>query len=751
MKTKNIEASDLQKRLAKEGYADELFGDLDNQRSDGQNDVKADCPFCEGNDFSYSTAEPLFRCWNCGKKGDWIDYVQMKKDLDFQQALHHLAQMGGIELEDVEVSQEYREKRRAWELFDEVFSYTQRMLFESEGKKVLDYLKQRGYRVEEIRDMGLGACSDRETLVNHLKHDGFTQEELSDNGIFTGGNNRGFGITHELIIPWQDRYGKALALAGRIVDHESNSDTPKYLISSGLERSGTFIGLDQTGNSSELILVEGLLDALYLNSHGFAAIGKGGNDDLSDKQEELLSEIDPNQLIVAYDDDEAGKEGTQKVVRQLQDSDFRTYVATFDGHKDPDELVRQEGPESFQRCVDKSTRAPKWLGSYLVDRHDLSTDRGRDQTISRALEASSDLTGMAKQDFDQVLSSSLGERYEKRAKRERKKQRREKLERAKESTIEKLEQMDEPDPEQLRQVLSESLENVNEEDTDRIEHYRMEDFLEDIRDGQPGLETGIDALDERINLPQGALTIIAGRSGHGKTTFMLNMLLNMIEEYPDREFGYFSYEESRDRLTTKLLMSHAGVELSESYEGVTNFDRYRNYLKGDRDNEKIEGALKDLGNYMEDRRLSLVSEPLTVDELSSAIHRVADNRGQLGAIFVDYLQKVETSTNSDTRYLQIARVTERLRRSSTELDVPIICGAQLNRGAERENDLKMSHLREGGDIEKDANLIIALEKDGHRLDLELLKNREGSMENLPSLDFQGSILRISSGDNNDLY
>ena len=59
-----------------------------------------------------------------------------------------------------------------------------------------------------------------------------------------------------------------------------------------------------------------------------------------------------------------------------------------------------------------------------------------------------------------------------------------------------------------------------------------------------------------LEIDQGQLTLIAAPTGHGKTTIMINMMLNMAKKYPDKKFYFFSYEEKEDIVRQRILISH---------------------------------------------------------------------------------------------------------------------------------------------------------------------------------------------------
>ena len=190
------------------------------------------------------------------------------------------------------------------------------------------------------------------------------------------------------------------------------------------------------------------------------------------------------------------------------------------------------------------------------------------------------------------------------------------------------------------------------------------------------MTTGYQKLDDLIRIPVGALTIIAGRPGHGKTTFQLNLLVNMIRAYPDKAFYFFSYEEARKTLAVKLLMIMAGVTISQK----TNYGAYVHYLKDKRGSDlKIERAVQDYEKLTSAGRLLLSDRMYSAEDLTSVIGLLA-KRGDTGAVIVDYIQKIPlTRPTQSQRYLEIKQISSLLLEQAVRQDIPIILGAQLGR------------------------------------------------------------------------
>jgi replicative DNA helicase len=305
------------------------------------------------------------------------------------------------------------------------------------------------------------------------------------------------------------------------------------------------------------------------------------------------------------------------------------------------------------------------------------------------------------------------------------------------------------------------------EPKDIFDVYGLDDLKRDLTMGKSGLKTGYRELDKFISIPQGAITIIAGRPAHGKTTFQLNLLVNLLndESLTDKKFYFFSYEEARMNLSTKLIMIMADIVLDKKH----NYGAYINYLKKGHDDNyrkqrEIDRSLELFDKLTKfSKRLYLMDHAYRIDNLVDRLKRL-DSR-KIGAIFIDYIQKINCFNPQQwQRYMEIKEISYRLVEYAKQENIPVIMGAQANRAAT--NTIKLTQMRESGDIEQDANLILGVhnkllsappgsdaEAEGNAqymdngivsLRIRILKNRTGVAWKDVNLLFHPSTLKITS-------
>lgn len=286
--------------------------------------------------------------------------------------------------------------------------------------------------------------------------------------------------------------------------------------------------------------------------------------------------------------------------------------------------------------------------------------------------------------------------------------------------------------------------------------YTYQHLLTDLSQTREGLKTGYPSLDKLIEIPQGAITLIAGRPSHGKTITQLNLLVKMIKLYPHLHFYFFSYEEPKSQILLKILNILAEDMINESH----NLANIEGYLRGGHTGRtKLDAATLELQSLTESGRLVVSDHSYYVDDLSLVISKLTKKFGNtLGAVFIDYIQKIKIKYKYPTRQLELQKISSEILETAKSQNLPIVLGAQLGRGTGKKEVLKLDNLREAGDIENDAKLVLGLwnqakdEADsrdelqkGRILDLEfvILKNRNGPSYQSVFLEFDKplSILR----------
>ena len=185
----------------------------------------------------------------------------------------------------------------------------------------------------------------------------------------------------------------------------------------------------------------------------------------------------------------------------------------------------------------------------------------------------------------------------------------------------------------------------------------------------------------------------------GKTSMVLNLAKNVAQLH-SLPVCMFSLEMSKEQLTYRLLSMEIGVEVGRLRSGRLQQEEWP--LLGQGIN-----TLGQLPIYIDDK------PTISILEMRSLCRRLmAEQRGDLGLVVIDYLQLMEGSS-SDNRVQELSRITRGLKAMARELNVPVIALSQLSRGVESRMNKRpmLSDLRESGSIEQDADLVLMIYRD----------------------------------------
>ncbi len=228
-----------------------------------------------------------------------------------------------------------------------------------------------------------------------------------------------------------------------------------------------------------------------------------------------------------------------------------------------------------------------------------------------------------------------------------------------------------------------------------------------------GLQTGFADLDEPLSgLQQGEMIIIAARPSMGKTALALNLAEQIamggstpFEPASDERVpvGVFSLEMSKSSLVQRLISAYSGVDSHKLRTGQFSQDDLIN---------RITPACEVLERaplYIDD------SPALSVTALRARARRMKQRFG-IRCVVVDYLQLLTSPGHGrESRQVEVSAISRGIKAMARELELPVICLAQLNRGSEQRegNRPRMSDLRESGSIEQDADVVLLLHREAY--------------------------------------
>jgi replicative DNA helicase len=298
-----------------------------------------------------------------------------------------------------------------------------------------------------------------------------------------------------------------------------------------------------------------------------------------------------------------------------------------------------------------------------------------------------------------------------------------------------------------------------------------ENELKERQGNKPeSLNSGYTIGGEPLLLPSGAISVFTAPTSHGKTTFLINLALNVATASPDKETYFFSYEEDGDSILINTLNTYLDEEISsnnrrtlKSYFATGSTE----YIKSQSKDYFTSTKDKFFRELIETRRLNIHYSSYNSDTLIEAI-RYLHKHAKPGAIFIDYIQLLnlpEGKYKTYSRQEEIKEICIALKDVAVETGLPIILGAQFNREVVNQLRIHATNIGEAGDIERIANLIVGfwnnnfkpLAKEGELNEINnkgattpdtlyttILKNRGGRVGLEEILSFNGNTGKIKN-------
>ncbi len=320
------------------------------------------CPFHneKSPSFSVEPGKQFFYCFGCNKGGSVIQFVMNIEHLDFLEALKYLAERAGINLPEPEDSGEREKARKRKEILElnkEAARFYYACLAGKNGLKAQSYLNRRGLTEKTIRQFGLGLSPGSwSELSNQLLAKGASKELLLSSGLSLKSKSGDLvdRFRERIMFPIFDIRGNIIGFGGRVMDgsqpkYMNSPDTPVY------NKSRELYGLNyaRMSASKKLLIVEGYMDVISLHQAGidFAVASLGTA--LTQMQAWILKKYS-DEVIIAYDADSAGQAATLRGLDILEEAGCRVKVLTIPEGKDPDEYIRNNGPEKFKNLLDRA-------------------------------------------------------------------------------------------------------------------------------------------------------------------------------------------------------------------------------------------------------------------------------------------------------------------------------------------------------------------------------------------------------------
>lgn len=403
-------------------HADEIKSKLDivdiiseyiSLRPAGSN-FRALCPFHNEKtpSFMVSPDKQIYHCFGCGKGGDLISFVMGMEGLDFVEALKSLAPRAGVIIDNQEFS-DNSQKNRLLQILEFSRKYYNYILTSEKGDRekiqsIKRYLNARGLSEEAISNWQIGYSLDNyDDLLNFLKSKKFTDTEILSSGMsFKSEKGKHFNrFRDRVMFPINDINGRTVAFTARInPEIKDNNSLGKYINSPQTEiydKSRILFALDKARmpikEKDVVILVEGQMDAISAHEAGFNNVCAVSGTALTVSQLNLIKRYTKN-IILAFDQDSAGENATDRGVSEALRMGFNLKIANLEGGKDPDDIIR-ENPDNFRKALESARDIMNYYLSKEFDGLDINNIRDKNLAVNKILTVINKLYNKVEQDF----------------------------------------------------------------------------------------------------------------------------------------------------------------------------------------------------------------------------------------------------------------------------------------------------------------------------------------------------------------
>ncbi len=316
------------------------------------------CPFHneKSPSFTVSQDKQIYKCFGCGEAGNVISFIMKDKNISFPEAARFLAEKANI---SIEVDNEENNVQK--DMYNKMYNINveaARYFYNNlrKDKKAEAYFVNRGITEVTMKKFGLGFSFDKwDGLLLYLKKKGYSDLDLLNIGLIIKSPKGSYydRFRNRIMFPVFDYKGKVIGFGGRVLDDSK----PKYLNSpeTALFHKGYHLyGLNfviKNNKSRTIIIVEGYMDCISLHQYGFSNAVASLGTALTINQAKLLKKH-VDKIIISYDADFAGQAATLRGLEILRNEGFDLRVLIVPKGKDPDEYIKNNGQQAFQKLVD---------------------------------------------------------------------------------------------------------------------------------------------------------------------------------------------------------------------------------------------------------------------------------------------------------------------------------------------------------------------------------------------------------------
>lgn len=555
-------------------------------------------------------------------------------------------------------------------------------------------------------------------------------------------NNKAIGTSHKLSIPVRNTAGDLVGFKFRTID---NSVKEKYYNTFGLSKE-TFFGY--LSKSSPVVIVEGEFDALTAKAKGLNNVVASLGGSASESQIKDAIRRGYKQFICLYDNDEHGREFAVKTLDLVEKYNGVAFVATIpEASKDLDEYLHKgHSKEDAEKIIKANKPAFKARFETLQTKYQAmreSAGNGEISAENREILAN-DLKELYKKtrqiDRPLLLSdedvkqfadtlkidlSTLQNIASDEAEREKEKEQAKKIERLSKELADLVSNGRMAETVNLAGEIAKIKQDTGEQYAEEFQPLRqsLSSLIAETPKGVP-TEFAFNYYDEATGKQtepfelSPSLSMVCAPTSHGKTSFLNNVCLNLVEKNRKEKNGekviYFSLEVSKPRLVASLLNTYCNDanlskinkplnaildECKGHGDGFFNTGHFQPYKEKKKGFEQI----------LQNGDLIITDQQHTGDDLAKSVEWYCEQVQRPSAVFIDYAQLLYLEEEKgQTRTEEIKQILKLLKDIANKKGVPIVLACQMKNEVKSPLDCIINNIGESKDISFIAEQVIVL-------------------------------------------
>jgi len=334
------------------------------------------CPFHDDHNpsMSISPDKQIYTCFVCGAHGNVFNFVMDYEHVSFIDAVKMIGRRVGV---NIDLPTHYKKPKEKgledlYNIYDIANKFYQNNLSTKEGNDAREYLSNRDFKEDVIKEFGIGLSLNNKLSSMLLKK--YDKDILIRSGICNeSGGNIFDAFTERIMFPLWDIDGNVVGFSGRIY---KTKDSSKYVNSkeSDIFKKGKLIynyhrAKEEVRKKKFVLVVEGFMDVIALYKVGIKNVVAMMGTAVTNEQANLLKRLSTN-IFLCFDGDSAGNMATMSCANELTKVGITPKVIRLPENLDPDEYIKKYGSDNFNDYLDN----PKSLIDYKMDYYKNNTN-----------------------------------------------------------------------------------------------------------------------------------------------------------------------------------------------------------------------------------------------------------------------------------------------------------------------------------------------------------------------------------------